>query len=360
MSDLSIPIRSSIRNYQADICSDTGFFEYLSSLPDAALLVDRNVYDLYRELFDRFFKGRAIFLFDALEANKNLEYLSGIYSWLVGSFAAKRNLNFISVGGGITQDVSGFAASTLYRGVKWYFVPTTLLAQVDSCIGGKTSLNFGSRKNLLGTFYPPHRLFIYPGFQKTLKELDRYSGYGEIVKFLLMDGFEKGSVSHVPGRMKDIVGSDGDLAGAVADCLRIKCAFMEDDEFDMGRRNLLNYGHCFGHALEAASGYFVPHGIAVNIGIIFANIVAVMRGRISQEFNDMIREEICLPFIFQEQRVIDYNGEKLLESLKNDKKRTGSGLPVVIPCDGGLEKIADLTFEEFYIALDILKKVLFP
>lgn len=74
----------------------------------------------------------------------------------------------------------------------------------------------------------------------------------------------------------------------------------------------------------------------------------------------MIRDEICLPFIFQEQRVIDYNGEKLLESLKNDKKRTGSGLPVVIPCDGGLEKIADLTFEEFYIALDILKKVLFP
>ena len=220
--------------------------------------------------------------------------------------------------------------------------------------------NNANTNEYMGTFYPPHRLFIYPGFQKTLKELDRYSGYGEIVKFLLMDGFEKGSVSHVPGRMKDIVGSDGDLAGAVADCLRIKCAFMEDDEFDMGRRNLLNYGHCFGHALEAASGYFVPHGIAVNIGIIFANIVAVMRGRISQEFNDMIREEICLPFIFQEQRDIDYNGEKLLESLKNDKKRTGSGLPVVIPCDGGLEKIADLTFEEFYIALDILKKVLFP
>ena len=102
----------------------------------------------------------------------------------------RKNMNLISIGGGITQDITGFVASSLYRGINWIFVPTTLLAQVDSCIGAKTSLNFNHYKNLVGTFYPPSEIHIYPEFLKTLTKEDFYSGVGEMAKLHLMNGEE--------------------------------------------------------------------------------------------------------------------------------------------------------------------------
>ena len=316
----SLTIHSRISDYRVNLCENLDFLDHLAQIPEAALLIDRNVYNLYNDRINAAFGDRKIFLFDALEENKNLDSAAEIYTWLTENFTAKRNLNFISVGGGITQDVSGFVASTLYRGINWYFVPTTLLSQVDSCIGGKTSLNFGNKKNLLGTFFPPEELFIYPEFQRTLTDLDRFSGFGEIIKFCLMDGLEKGDITGIPARLKLIKDSEKYLNEAVYYSLNVKRSFMENDEFDRGRRNLLNYGHCFGHALEGASGYKVPHGIAVNIGIMFANIIAVMRGRIDSQLSDFIRDGICLPFVFQKQLPEYYCEDALLNNLKNDKK----------------------------------------
>ena len=355
----SIEIHSHIRNYTAEIHTDYNFLDQLSALPQHALLVDKNVYELYREIIDPRFSKDKIFIFEATENNKTFESAGEIYTWLITNFSAKRNLNFISIGGGITLDVSGFVASTLYRGINWYYVPTTLLAQVDSCIGSKTSLNFKQFKNLLGTFYPPHKIFINPDFHKTLSDLDRSSGLGEIIKFLLMEGLEKGDISGIAGRMQKITDSQSNLAEVICDCLNIKRSFMENDEFDTGRRNLLNYGHCFGHALESASNYYVPHGVAVNIGIIFAGIAAVQRKTLSAEDMQFITREICMPFLVQEQRPADYDAEVLLNNLKNDKKRIGNGLPLVYPVQNGLSKILDLSEEEFRSALAVLKSILF-
>lgn len=355
----SIEIHSRFRNYTAEIHGNYEFLKQLADLPNHALLVDKNVYYLYEEIIKKYFGNEKIFIFDATESNKTFEAAGEIYTWLISEFSAKRNLNFISIGGGITLDVSGFVASTLYRGINWYYVPTTLLAQVDSCIGSKTSLNFKQFKNLLGTFYPPHKIFINPEFFNTLSGLDRSSGLGEIIKFLLMEGLEKGDLSGIAGRMKKITDSPGNLAEVIFNCLNIKRSFMESDEFDTGRRNLLNYGHCFGHALESASGYYVPHGVAVNVGIIFANIVAVQRKSLSADDLQYITEQICKPFLVQKQRISDYEPDILLNNLKNDKKRVGSGLPMVFPVDGGLCKVLDLTEGEFCTALTALKKVLF-
>lgn len=355
-----IKIRSRLRDYQAEIHDDLSFLDELSALPHAAFLIDRKVFELYHDVFQTRFESKNIYFLDAQETNKTLEEAGRIYDWLISHFTAKRNLNFISIGGGITQDVSGFVASTLYRGIHWYYVPTTLLAQVDSCIGGKTSLNFGHHKNLLGTFYPPQQLFLYPGFAGTLTALDRSSGYGEIIKFLLMEGFENGKLDSVAERMKQIAAQQKNLSEAIFDSLNIKRSFMEDDEFDLGRRNLLNYGHCFGHALEASSSYYVPHGVAVNIGIQFANLVATHRNTLSAERDQMIRDQICMPYLIQPQREQDYDEERLLENLKNDKKRVGEGLPMVIPVKDGLCRIQDLTPGEFLEALSILKNRLFP
>ncbi len=355
----TLEIRSNLRNYTAEIHDNYDFLDELAALPNHALLVDKNVFDLYKDIICKRFQQDKIFIFEATEQNKTFDAACEIYTWLITEFAAKKNLNFISIGGGITLDVSGFVASTLYRGIHWYYVPTTLLAQVDSCIGSKTSLNFKQFKNLLGTFYPPHKVFINPDFHQTLTDLDRSSGLGEIIKFLLMDGFEKNSLDNIAERMKHITSSRGILTEVIYDCLNIKRSYMENDEFDTGRRNLLNYGHCFGHALESASKYYVPHGIAVNIGIIFAGIIAVHRQTLSAETQEYITREICLPFLIQQQRMADYDAGKLLNNLKNDKKRTGPGLPMVYPEPGGLCKTLDLSEDEFHSALAELKKLLF-
>ncbi|MDD3886001.1 MAG: hypothetical protein PHI35_03945, partial [Victivallaceae bacterium] len=157
-----ITVRSRLGDYPVGVWNSPEFLAELAKLPHLALAVDRKVYELYKETWRNYFGDADIFLIDAVEENKNLEYAGKLYEWLIGSFSAKRNLNFVSAGGGIVQDVSGFVASTLYRGIAWRFIPTTLLAQCDSCIGGKTSLNFGNHKNLLGTFYPPREIIIWP------------------------------------------------------------------------------------------------------------------------------------------------------------------------------------------------------
>ena len=356
----TITVRSRLGDYPALIYESPEFLNELALIPNGVLVADRRVYELYRGMWTDAFGDRPVFLFEAEETGKTLDGASKLYEWLTGNFAAKRNLNLISFGGGITQDVTGFVASTLYRGIGWHFVPTTLLAQVDSCIGGKTSLNFRHLKNLLGTFYPPRKIYIWPGFCATLSELDLAGGWGEIIKFFLMEGFEHDSISGVCARLRNCIGSGGVPSWeAIRDCLNIKRSFMEEDEFDRGRRNLLNYGHCFGHALEAASDYHVPHGIAVNIGIMFANLAAVRRGTLTQSCCEAILREVNLPYLVQKQRPEDYDASALLENLKNDKKRTGTGLPLVIPAGDGLLRLNDFTEAEFHAVLHDLKAILF-
>ena len=291
---------------------------------------------------------------NAEEKSKTLDEAQKIISWIVESFSAKKNLNFVSIGGGITQDVSGFVASILFRGVPWTFIPTTLLAQCDSCIGGKTSINFRHFKNLLGTFYPPREVHVFPLFTETLSPRDLQSGCGEIAKFLLMRAYENnGGIDDVASKLDGVLNDLRVREAAILESLKVKQSFICGDEFDRGRRNLLNYGHCFGHALETSSGYHVPHGIAVAIGMIFANRGAVVRGLVKADFADSVNRLIC-GIIHQRQRKSDYAYEILLGCIKNDKKRTGNGLPLVCPRENGLVLLKDLTEVQFRMAYELL------
>jgi len=359
MNNDFLTVKSHCGDYPVYFHNDLQFLEELSELPELVVIADRRVAELYAAEWARIFGKCRVYLLDAKEEGKTLETVTKIYDWVLGETNAKRNLNFVSIGGGIIQDISGFAASTLFRGLRWTFVPTTLLAQVDSCIGGKTSLNYNSYKNLLGTFYPPNAIHIAAQFTATLSNLDRYSGYGEIIKFLLMRKFEQNNSENIAARMKGISESSEELTPLIRECLDIKRSFMEEDEFDRGRRNLLNYGHCFGHALESASHYYVPHGIAVNIGIMFANLAAATRGTITKAEAYEIIETINLPFVFLPQRPQDYVADVLLRNLKNDKKRTGRLLPLIIPAHGKLIRLNDFTDQEFYATLEQLTGILF-
>lgn len=360
MSIDDLTVRSRLGDYPVRFYDSFEFLSTLAALPNSVVIIDKRVLELYPDALRIAFGDRPVYALDAVEEKKTLEEAGRVYQWVLENFNAKRNINLVSIGGGITQDVTGFVASTLFRGVAWSFVPTTLLAQVDSCIGGKTSLNFGNRKNLLGTFYPPLAVHIFPAFTKTLSQLDLFSGYGEAAKFFLMRKFESGEpLETTVAELREIVAGGSGSAGVIRECLNIKRGFMEEDEFDRGRRNLLNYGHCFGHALESASRYYVPHGIAVNIGIVFANLAAASRGLLPQQNVDAITREINLPLLVQKQRPADYDEMVLLENMKNDKKRTGNALPLVVPMAGGLVKLDDFSELEFRLVLDKLRVLVF-
>lgn len=352
-------VKSNIHDYEVVFCEDFSCVDQWADVEHKAVIIDRNVFELYRDQFAGKFKESELHLFDALEDNKTLEAAGELYDWLT-TFSAKRNLLLISVGGGITQDVTGFIASTLYRGLKWYFMPTTLLAQTDSCIGSKTSLNFKQYKNLLGTFYPPHKLYINPGFIQTLTETDFFSGVGELIKLQLMKEKYPKNLDDLKAVIDGVVARHDAILPVVRESLSVKIEYMKNDEFDLGRRNLLNYGHCFGHALETSSDYYVPHGIAVNIGMIFANLASLRRGGLSQEHFLKMTNEINLPNIPLSLRREDFNADTLLNSMKNDKKREGRHLALVLPyADWKLHKVKDLTENEFLKLLRELIEILF-
>ena len=346
-------IKSKIKDYKVVFKIKIGeVSEAIKTLPNKVLIVDANVLSVYRTEIEDMAGDGDIISFEAIEDNKNLNAVVELYASLIDR-NAKRNIHLVSVGGGITQDATGFVASTLYRGINWIFVPTTFLAQTDSCIGSKTSLNFQNRKNLLGTFYPPWTIYLCPAFLSSLTTIDYYSGIGETIKLQLMNPFVKPDLKDVAQKIESLRKYEL-LYEVIKENMAIKINYMENDEFDLGRRNLLNYGHCFGHALEISSGYDIPHGIAVSIGILFAGVVSVNRGIMSSRMFQGIRAIIlpCLPIRYVESH---YEQNLLLSAMKNDKKRTGSRLSIVLSDNEFmLSKYDDFEEKEFYEALQTL------
>lgn len=352
---MQIDVESKIKNYTLLFTEGFDFLEDLSKCTPRVVVIDENVYKCYRQQLDRFFSSDEIILFEAVESNKNIQRALALCDRVM-SFSAKKNMTIISFGGGITQDVTGFLASILYRGINWIFVPTTLLAQSDSCMGSKTSLNYNQFKNLLGSFYPPSKVYIDVCFTKTLSDTDFYSGIGEIVKLHLMGG--ESNAHSIINSISSIARNRNDqdvLLELVKNSLAIKYSYIKDDEFDTGRRNLLNYGHCFGHALETSSDYKIPHGTAVVIGIIFANIIAVQRGLLSEQTARNLLDNLLLQCIKCPLERFYFQKEVILSAMKMDKKRVGNGLPLIVLHDSfDLSKLTDVTPEELFCGIDVL------
>jgi 3-dehydroquinate synthase len=353
-----LEVHSNIHNYQVHFENNFQFLDELIAKEKKVFVIDKNVYKLYKPYFKKI-KKEELFLLDAIEEKKTLKSVEKIYKFLATK-NAKRNITLVSIGGGITQDITGFVASTVYRGIKWIFVPTTFLAQADSCIGSKTSLNFETYKNILGGFYPPHHIYIQPDFLNTLSKKDYHSGIGEVIKFQLLKEQYPKNFTHII-EMIDELKQNRNRLETIKKTMEVKKAYIDEDEFDTGKRNLFNYGHCFGHALENASHYEIPHGIAVTIGMIYANIVALNRKLISDNVFELLNKELFLPNIYMRLHKNLFNQQILLESMQNDKKRVGDNLTIVIPCNDEIAaiKIDDLQIEEFNIAYDQLIKIIF-
>jgi len=351
---MKLSIHSNIRDYEAVFEETDAFIDSLSKHSHACFVVDDSVWKIYSPTLLKQLPSEEVIVIPIHENKKNLDTVQYLYDRLV-EYPAKRNLTMISIGGGILQDVSGFAASTIYRGINWIYIPTTLLAQADSCIGSKTSLNYGSYKNLVGTFYPPTHIHIYTPFLKTLQESDFYSGFGEVIKLHLMGGralFDS-LVELTPLILRR---ESAALTKAIHQSLNIKLSYMANDEFDMGRRNLLNYGHDFGHAVESTSNFDIPHGQGVVFGMLAANIIARQRGLLEARLEKEIAEKLLLPNLFIKPQLDALEANAMINAMKKDKKRVGNNLALIM-MDGNfvLSRVNDLTGEEVTVALGELR-----
>jgi len=351
---MKLSIHSQIRDYEVIFEKTDNFINTLSMHPHAYFAVDDSVWKIYSTTLLKKLPLGQVIIIPIHENKKNLETVQKLYNRLIKS-PAKRNLTMVSIGGGILQDVSGFAASTIYRGINWIYIPTTLLAQADSCIGSKTSLNYSRYKNLVGTFYPPAQIHIYSPFLKTLQESDFYSGFGEVIKLHLMGGKQYyDSLVNLTSRI--LHREEAALIKAIQQSLKIKLSYMEGDEFDIGRRNLLNYGHDFGHAIENTSKFEVPHGQAVIIGMMAANIIARNRGLLDGILEEQIAQKILIPNLLIKPKPNTLDSRAIIKAMKKDKKRTGSNLALIMMnTNFTITRVNDLTSEEVAATLGELK-----
>jgi 3-dehydroquinate synthase len=345
-----IAIQSNLRDYTVHFHDDASFIEGFTRFPQKLFVIDENVWKLHGTGCLAALADSERVIFPVSEELKNLESVMELYDRLM-ECSAKKNMTLISIGGGIIQDITGFVASTLYRGLNWVFIPTTLLAQADSCIGSKTSLNYKRFKNLIGTFYPPSEVHIFSKFLQTLEKYDFLSGMGEVAKLHIMGGVDTISsfIVVLPALLRR---DDAAILLAIRRSLTVKLSYMEGDEFDTGRRNLLNYGHCFGHALETVSGYAIPHGQAVVVGMLVANRIAVKRGLLSEVAAQRFAEHFLNLLLDFKLELSGYSLAELIAAMRQDKKRVGDGLVMVMVTDTlEMVKADDVKTEEIEMAV---------
>lgn len=287
-------------------------------------IIDKNVFALLGEKVYQNIQYKELILIDANEYTKSYQGIEPIIAQLIEK-KLNRFSHLVAIGGGITQDITCFIATTFMRGVTWSFVPTTLLAQADSCIGSKSSINFNNYKNILGSFNPPNKIIICNQFLKHLDDNQIKSGIGEIIKLYIVDGK---LVSEKEIRTN--------LDFHLYTTLKIKQKFIEQDEFDQGIRNILNYGHCFGHAIESATNFEIPHGIAVSMGMDIANKLSLFKQLISAEFYNDVHSILLENYHGFNNTFINKN--KIYNALIKDKKNTGNIINIILPVKNNLTK----------------------
>lgn len=289
-------------------------------------LIDANVARLYPSDFNAILDHPNTIVIESTEENKSIEKTIPILERLILN-KVRRGHTLVAIGGGIIQDITCYIASTLLRGLPWRFVPTTLLAQADSCIGSKSSINLGATKNILGTFNPPQDIFIYTRFIETLEDKDIRSGVGEIIKVHAIDGIE--AFDRLADEFDRLFDDRAVLLRYIKSALLIKQRFIEEDEFDRGIRNIFNYGHSFGHAIESATHYAVPHGIAVAFGMDMANFIAAKRGLLPEQHYHRMHTILKMNYEKYVNKKIPV--DIMLSALMKDKKNTTTMLGLIFP-----------------------------
>ena len=288
--------------------------------------------------------GFEVFVFDFLEgeASKNLTTVNKVYEFLA-KVGMTRSDGIVALGGGVVGDLAGFAASTYMRGIHFVQIPTSLTAQVDSSIGGKTGVNTPWAKNMVGTFTQPDGVLIDPDVLKTLGQRELIEGMGEVIKYGLIEDVELWQeLFDMDGSPKSILEHAESI---IYHSCNVKRKLVVEDELDNGVRLYLNFGHTIGHAVEATAGYGkVMHGEAVAIGMVQVARVAEKKGLMPKGIITDI-EQMCRKFGLP----VDYQPwrqEELYHALLHDKKARGKTIKLVIVPELGRAAIHQIPLEE--------------
>ncbi len=272
------------------------------------------------------------------EASKHLGTVAELASRLA-RLGVDRKDALIALGGGVTGDITGFLAASYMRGIPFIQVPTTLLAQVDSSVGGKTGVDIPEGKNLIGAFYQPKCVYIDSLLLKSLPAKELLNGLAEVIKYGVI--WDSDFFAYLSENRAAILALDLPvLEKMIARCCSIKAEVVAADERESDLRRILNYGHTIGHAVEAASGYSLDHGLAVAIGMVAVNELAVGKGLIPRETADRVRELIAaygLPVDIPP----EYDRLQIKNYLKIDKKTIGGRPFFVLPTGIGKVIVTD-------------------
>ena len=318
------------------------------------LVIDKNVPNKMIQKVKKSLKNKIIFIyfFNASEKNKNQTNTNKILKILLDKNFS-RNDCLIAIGGGITGDVSGFAASTFKRGLRFINIPTTLLSQVDSSIGGKTGVNTNHGKNLIGTFYQPDLVIADIDFLKSISKREIICGYGEILKHSLIAN--KNFYNFLDKNNNEILNlSSPFIEKAIYQSCKIKKNVVEKDEKEKGLRKILNFGHTFAHAYEATMGFSkkLNHGEAVILGTISALKFSLNEKLINfTEYQSIVKHiyKLSLPSNIKKYFSIK-NLDIILSFMQKDKKNTSTQINLIL-----LKKIGFAVFNKQYNILEIKK-----
>ena len=290
----------------------------------AAIISDSNVFPLYGEAVKNSLEQAGIdtvsYVFSAGEESKNGSIYLNIVNFLAQNQLTRSDC-LIALGGGVVGDMTGFAAATYLRGIDYIQIPTTLLAAVDSSVGGKTAIDLPAGKNLCGAFCQPKLVLCDTDCLNSLPEEIFRDGCAEVIKYGIL--YDRELFDHLADR-----GLQFDREEVIARCVQWKRNVVMEDEFDTGARMKLNLGHTFGHGIEAHSNFTVSHGKAVAIGMAIAARTAAAHGICDAQTRNQIIDTIRL---FGLPTETDYSAQELYTSALSDKKRSGGTVNLILP-----------------------------
>lgn len=313
------------------------------------VITDKNVFRKHNNFFRLFTdKIDGITVIEPGENSKNIENLQKIYNDMLKSRCTRETV-LASVGGGVPGDMAGFAASTYMGGIKYINIPTTVMSQCDSCVGGKTAINYNGCKDVIGTFYEPEFVYVNTDFLDTLSEHEFKNGLAEMIKY----GFSCNAdiFSYIDENKEKIKKrSKNEVNNLIYEGILTKTDIVHFDAHDMDDRHVLSFGHTIGHGIESASNFNISHGYAVVVGMLIEATVSKKLGFLNNEDLDKL-EKIIEYFDYPKfYRMLDIN--KIVKAMENDPKNTSSHIKfVMMNAIGDASRCIDIERKTIYDVL---------
>lgn len=321
------------------------------------IIADSNVYELYSEEvkaeLTRAGFDVSVFKFPAGEENKNMETILTMCDACIKEQLDRKSI-IVALGGGVTGDMAGFCASIFMRGIDFVQIPTTLLSQCDSSVGGKTGIDFGMAKNILGSFYQPKMVYINVSTLKTLPKREFISGMGEVIKHGVIR--DKDLFEYIENNADKILQMDNKvLIEIIKSNCSVKADVVSNDEKENSLRRILNFGHTIGHAIESAMNFKLTHGECVALGMLCIFQIAKERGKITDVEVKRL-ENILLSYGFKTKIDIP-DFDKILSLVRVDKKKQGAKVTFIMPEGIGKTSFCDdITDDEIKASLLYIKE----